>query len=94
MPAHADATPPDVVCHVRFSPGGEEHSASVQLRPVGMRSGAALTPGPGVFEATIPPETTAVEVWFERREGVDATGSDAGTGKTTDLRSWPAVCPP
>jgi hypothetical protein len=46
-----------------------------------MRSGAGLTPGPGVFETTILPGTAAVEIWFERREGSEATGWDSRYGQ-------------
>jgi hypothetical protein len=75
MPESTGGGTPDIVCHVRFYPGGKERSGSLQLRP-----GAAAV-GPGLFEAIIPPGTSSVEIWFERREGTVATGWDSRYGQ-------------
>jgi hypothetical protein len=74
MPEYTGAGVPDIVCHVRFYPGGKERSGSLQLRP-------GLPSGPGLFEAIIPPGTSSVEIWFERREGNVATGWDSRYGQ-------------
>lgn len=73
-PEYAVGSAPDIVCHVRFYPGGKERSGSLQL-PAGAAS------GPGQFEAIIPPGTGSVEIWFERREGTTATGWDSRYGQ-------------
>jgi hypothetical protein len=49
----------DVVCHVRFSPGGQLYSGSVQ------GAGAAKQ---APFEVLVPANARAVELWFESRE--------------------------
>lgn len=74
MPESTGGGAPDIVCHVRFYPGGKERSGSLQLRP-------GAPSGPGLFEAIIPPGTGSVEIWFERREGSVATGWDSRYGQ-------------
>jgi hypothetical protein len=74
MPEYTGPGTPDIVCHVRFYPGGKERSGSLQLRP-------GVIVGPGLFEAIIPPGTSSVEIWFERREGNVATGWDSRYGQ-------------
>src|SRR5262249_44061743 len=75
---YTGAGTPDIVCHVRFYPGGKERSGSLQLRP-------GMPAGPGLFEAIIPPGTSSVEIWFERREGSVATGWESRYGQNYRL---------
>jgi len=49
----------DVVCHVRFSPGGQLYSGSVQGSSAGQRA---------PFEVLVPSNARTVELWFESRE--------------------------
>ncbi len=86
MPEYTGGGTPDIVCHVRFYPGGKERSGSLQLRP-----GAPA--GPGLFEAIIPPGTSSVEIWFERREGTIATGWDSRYGQNYRFAVTPSGLP-
>jgi hypothetical protein len=86
LPRDASVRAADIVCHVRFYPGGKERSGSLQFRP----NAAA---GPGLFETLIPPETSSVEVWFERREGTDVTGWDSRYGQNYRFAVTPRGLP-
>jgi hypothetical protein len=77
---------PDIVCHVRFYPGGKERSGTLQLPP-------DVTSGPGQFEAIIPPGTGSVEIWFERRAGTAATGWDSRYGQNYRFTVTPSGLP-
>ena len=48
---------------------------------------------PGLFETLIPPETSSVEVWFERREGADVTGWDSRYGQNYRFAVTPRGLP-
>jgi hypothetical protein len=87
MPEYTGGGTPDIVCHVRFYPGGKERSGSLQLRP------GASAAGPGLFEAIIPPGTSSVEIWFERREGSVATGWDSRYGQNYRFAVTPSGLP-
>jgi hypothetical protein len=54
----------DVVCHVRFSPGGQLYSGSVQGSEVGAAGAGHQAP----FEVLVPANAASVELWFESRE--------------------------
>jgi hypothetical protein len=86
MPEYLGGGMPDIVCHVRFYPGGKERSGTLQL-PAGAASGA------GQFEAIIPPGTGSVEIWFERREGTAATGWDSRYGQNYRFAVTPSGLP-
>ena len=74
LPEYRETRRPDIVCRVRFHPGDSERSGSLHVRP-GTASGA------GLFELIIPPGTSSVEIWFERREGSIATDWDSRYGQ-------------
>jgi hypothetical protein len=86
MPENPGGGTPDIVCHVRFYPGGKERSGTLQLPP-------GATSGPGQFEAIIPPGTASVEIWFERREGTAATGWDSRYGQNYRFTVTPSGLP-
>jgi Family of unknown function (DUF6209) len=86
LPTASGAGAADIVCHVRFYPGGKERSGSLQFR-------AGAPTGPGLFETLIPPETSSVEIWFERREGADVTGWDSRYGQNYRFAVTPRGLP-
>ena len=73
----AEAT--EIICHIRCAPSGRELSGSLQTtlqtNIVGERPRLAW------FEAQLPPETTSIEVWFERRGPSGPTGWDSRYGQ-------------
>jgi hypothetical protein len=66
----------EIVCHARFQPSGHEHSAGLSF-PTSIASHAR----PGVFQTTIPQESTLVELWFERRGPSGPEGWDSRFGR-------------
>ena len=86
FPTGGRARAPDIVCHVRFYPGGKERGGSLQARP-------GVATGPGLFETIIPPETSSVEVWFECRAGTDVTGWDSRYGQNFRFAVTPTGLP-
>jgi len=63
----------DVVCHVRFSPGGQLYSGSV----VGSGAEAGHQ---AQFEVLVPSNATTVELWFESREPSGTVSWDSRYG--------------
>jgi hypothetical protein len=93
LPDDVGTATADFICHVRFTPRGEERSGSLQLRRLGLRSTAAVAAGAGLFETTIPPETTSVEIWFERRDETGTTGWDSRYGQNYRFAVTPSGLP-
>jgi len=93
LPDDPGAATADITCHVRFNPGGEECTGSLQFRLVGVRSTAAFAAGPGMFETTIPSETSSVEIWFERRDEMGTTTWDSRYGQNYRFAVTPSGLP-
>ena len=70
----------EIVCHARFEPGGQEHSATLQF-PSRIVSQSQSVPRPGLFETTIPEQSTLVELWFQRRSPTGPDGWDSRYGQ-------------
>src|SRR5262249_44882493 len=79
----ADVRPSDaaeIVCHARFQPTGQEQSADLQF-PISLVSRAQGNPRPGLFQTSIPDQSTMVELWFERRGAAGTEGWDSRYGQ-------------
>lgn len=74
------AKPAEIVCHARFQPSGQEHSATLQFSS-SVASGAQGVPRPGLFQIRIPEHSTLVELWFERRGPTGPDGWDSRYGR-------------
>jgi len=74
MPSHSNSSgsTSDVVCHVRFSPGGQLYSGSVR--------GSAAAGEQAPFEVLVPANATNVELWFESRESSGTVTWDSRYG--------------
>lgn len=75
---HSDST--EIVCHARFEPTGQEHSASL-LFSGSVAAGRHGLPRPGLFQTKIPEQSTLVELWFERRGPAGPDGWDSRYGQ-------------
>jgi Family of unknown function (DUF6209) len=69
----------EIVCHARFQPTGQEHSADLQFPSTATRRAQGI-PRPGLFHTRIPEQTTLVELWFERRGAAGTDGWDSRYG--------------
>jgi hypothetical protein len=76
----ANAGALEIVCHARFQPAGQEHSATLQF-PTSAALRAQGTAHAGVFQTTIPEQSTLVELWFERRGRAGPDGWDSRYGQ-------------
>jgi Family of unknown function (DUF6209) len=72
--------PAEIVCHVRFQPSGQEHSARLQFVS-SVVSPAQAVPRPGVSQTQIQEGSTRVELWFERRSPTGPPGWDSRYGR-------------
>jgi len=72
--------PVEVVCHARFRPEGQEHSASLKF-PARISTLVQGMPRPGLFQTSIPEQSTLVELWFERRGTTGPEGWDSRFGR-------------
>ena len=73
----------EIVCHVRFQPGGQEHSGPVGHGEGGLAAGGAA--GHGSFAVSVPRDAVVVELWFERRGSDMTIGWDSRYGQNYSL---------
>ena len=74
----SDAT--EIICHARFEPAGQEHSAGLQFSAIVASRGQSIA-RPGMFQTRIPEDSTLVELWFERRGPAGTDGWDSRYGQ-------------
>ena len=81
LPPSADTpgTSWDIICHVRFRPGGQHYSGSVLDKREGLAQ--AATPRHAPFEMRIPTDAGEVELWFESRGPTGTSGWDSRYGQ-------------
>ncbi|MBV9577549.1 MAG: hypothetical protein JO057_03045 [Chloroflexi bacterium] len=73
------AGPVHIVCHVLFQPGGEQGRGTLQ--PAAAAASSEQRRRSATFEIAVPPETTSLEVWFERIGPSGTTGWDSRVGQ-------------
>jgi hypothetical protein len=70
----------EIVCHARFEPEGQEHSKGLEF-PTSAALRAQGAARAGLFQTTIPEQSTLVELWFERRGRAGSEGWDSRYGQ-------------
>jgi len=87
--ASTAVTTADVVCHVRFSPGGQLYSGNVRA-PGDAASGSGQQ---APFEVLVPANATTVELWFESREPNGTISWDSRYGANYTFSAVPSGLP-
>lgn len=77
---NAPTSSTEILCHVRFQPGGQTRSESV-LEHAAPVAGASGSPRPALLEVPVPVGTTQVELWFERRRPAGTSNWDSRYGQ-------------
>lgn len=83
-PARMAATPSasgaegDIICHVRFVPGGQSHTGTV---PKTVVPSAHTVQRDSALAFGVPSDATNVEIWFERRGAESTLGWDSRYGQ-------------